>query len=363
MIRLLAHHIARNRDELLPIQWAGREHGIGPLECCGVAVFKEYALELFRCTDCPSCEAGPSVELVDKADKSGKRLHWRCREEYGVEGYADTTEAAVFHIDPIAICRIIGNAFGCASEPEPVPGVYGAWCMGRSSLAFGNNRRTILFVRRFDSDIENGLSKNPSLVNGSIIIAASAQTPATTKAHIFDFAEMFTYDDTGLHVDPAPVSLRIAARAETVRKEKKAARKPNKVKVERLLKLANYLKDEASGLMSLCRSHQESAQEKTAATMKKYSMATLSRFFESDDAPFYLGHSTRAEYLTDPRFNGDLTTEMTRFWWRTCTDMETLKAVSDAIVRCYPKQINKIHKIKADKIYHSIIRHLPKEVR
>ena len=54
---------------------------------------------------------------------------------------------------------------------------------------------------------------------------------------------------------------------------------------------------------------------------------------------------------------------MTRFWWRTCTDMETLKAVSDAIVRCYPKQINKIHEIKADKIYHSIIRHLPKEVR
>lgn len=364
MVQFLSHQIALGRDEILPSHIAAEHLEIEPLIDCGVAVFKEHDLDTYLCTDCGGCDNGP--KLWWDAESDGKRrLCFHCAEEpdekYGKRQYIDPRAVAVYDIDVLAVCGIIGAGFGCEEDPRPIIKISGAWIVGRTARGIANRTRQVVFVRRFDGATRDALAQDRSLSKGAIIIAASIATDSELPScEVFSFTEVCKYGGDGLRLDLDPVLLRFDIRTEELRSEKKTVRKEDKSVLEKVKKLVNYLKNQVCALTALLNSDERGAYNNTLEAMRQYNMGYLCRVFKAKDAPCKIGRTSLYDYLDESKHTGDPMFEAAHFWWRACRSMDALQDVADILKKVYPRQMNKLHEIDGCEMYHKIILHLPK---
>jgi hypothetical protein len=176
---------------------------------------------------------------------------------------------------------------------------------------------------------------------------------------LFSFEDVFRYDASGLSIDLDAVSLRFEER--TI--ENKTERKPNKAMLAKMKALANHLKNIAVGFMRARRSGTEGAYAQVAKDMAKVTMPSLEKFFASDVAPCKISRSVLHEYLSGQKYADEPYATAARFWFKSCTRMDVLEAVSAVCTKKFGNKINQVDSMDASQVYMKIVKFLPPEMK
>lgn len=353
MVRLLAQVIARGSDEILPAHIQADRLDVEPLLKSGVAVFKRLDLDGYVCRDCAGYE--DCFRVYSEIGKDGKTHIYRvCRDEPEEPEELAPSDVTVYGVDLAALFRLVSEVFGCG-EPQPVASVAGAWDFGMSKFAPAKHKRRVFFVRHLAKVPESTFTAYP----GCIVIAAGGLKPVDADASLFSFEDVFRYDANGLALDLDAVSLRFEERT----LDNKQKRKPNKAMLAKMQVLANHLKNIAVGFMRARRSGTEGAYAQVAKDMAKVTMPSLEKFFASDDAPCKISRSVLHEYLSGQKYADEPYATAARFWFKACTRMDVLEAVSAICTKKFKNKINQVDGMDASQVYMKIVKFLPSETR
>ncbi len=353
MVRLLAQVIARGSDEILPAHIQADRLDVEPLLKSGVTVFKRLDLDGYVCRDCAGYE--DCFRVYSEIGKDGKKHIYRvCRDEPEEPEELAPSDVTVYGVDLAALFRLVSEVFGCG-EPQPVASVAGAWDFGMSKFAPAKHKRRVFFVRHLAKVPESTFAAYP----GCIVIAAGGLKPVDADASLFSFEDVFHYDPNGLVLDLDAVSLRFKERTVS----NKSPRKPNKAMLEKMQALANHLKNIAVGFMRARRSGTEGAYAQVAKDMAKVTMPSLEKFFASDDAPCKISRSVLHEYLSGPKYADEPYATAARFWFKSCTRMDVLEAVSAVCTKKFGNKINQVDGMDASRLYMAIVKFIPPDKR
>ena len=354
MVRLLAQVIAWGSDEILPAHIQAERLDVKPLLKSGVAVFKRLDLDGYVCRDCAGYE--DCFRVYSEIGKGGKKHIYRvCRDEPEEEvKELVSSDVTVYGVDLSALFRLVADVFGCGS-PHPVANVAGVWDFGMSKFAPAKHKRRVFFVRHLAKVPESTFAAYP----GCIVIVAGGLKPVDADASLFAFEDVFRYDANGLALDLDAVSLRFEERT----LGNKPERKPNKAMLAKMKALANHLKNIAVGFMRARRSGTEGAYAQVAKDMAKVTMPSLEKFFASDDAPCKISRSVLHEYLSGPKYADEPYATAARFWFKACTRMDVLEAVSAVCTKKFGNKINQVDSMDASQVYMKIVKFLPSETR
>ncbi len=224
-----------------------------------------------------------------------------------------------------------------------------------STFAPAKHKRRVFFVRHLAKVPESVFATYP----GCIVIATAGLSPANADVSLFSFEDVFRYDTSGLLIDLDAVSLRFNER--TI--ENKTERKPNKAMLAKMKALANHLKNIAVGFMRARRSGAEGAYAQVVKDMVKVTMSSLEKFFASDDAPCKISRSVLHEYLSGQKYADEPYATAARFWFKACTRMDVLEAVSAVCTKKFGNKINQVDGMDASQVYMKIVKFLPPETR
>ena len=353
MVRLLAQVIARGSDEILPAHIQADRLDVEPLLKSGVAVFKRLDLDGYVCRDCAGYE--DCFRVYSEIGKDGKKHIYRvCRDEPEEPEELAPSDVTVYGVDLAALFRLVSEVFGCG-EPQPVASVAGAWDFGMSKFAPAKHKRRVFFVRHLAKVPKSAFATYP----GCIVIAAGGLKPVDADASLFSFVDVFRYDVNGLALDLDAVSLRFEKRTAS----NKSPRKPNKAMLAKMKALANHLKNIAVGFMRARRSGAEGAYAQVVKDMVKVTMSSLEKFFASDDAPCKISRSVLHEYLSGQKYADEPYATAARFWFKSCTRMDVLEAVSAVCTKKFGNKINQVDGMDASQVYMKIVKFLPPEMR
>lgn len=353
MVRLLAQVIARGSDEILPSHIQADRLDAEPLLKSGVAVFKRLDLDGYVCRDCAGYE--DCFRVYNEIGKDGRKHIYRvCRDEPEEVKELALSDVTVYGVSISAVFRLVSEVFGCG-EPQPVANVTGVWDFGMSKFAPGKHKRRVFFVRHLAKIPKTTFAAYP----GCIVIAAGGLKPVEADASLFSFEDVFRYDANGLALDLDAVSLRFEQRTCS----NKSPRKPNKAMLAKMKALANHLKDLAGGFMKARRSGTQTAYAQVAAGMSKITMPSLTEFFKSDNAPCKISRSVLHEYLSGAKYADEPYATAARFWYKACTRMDVLEAVSQICVSKFGSKVNSIFGMDASQVYMKIVKFLPPEMR
>lgn len=225
----------------------------------------------------------------------------------------------------------------------------------KSKFAPAKHKRRVFFVRHLANVPESTFASYP----GCIVIAAGGLKPVDADASLFSFEDVFRYDPNGLALDLDAVSLRFEERT----LDNKQKRKPNKAMLEKMQALANHLKNIAVGFMRARRSGAEGAYAQVVKDMVKVTMSSLEKFFASDDAPCKISRSVLHEYLSGQKYADEPYATVARFWFKSCTRMDVLEAVSTVCTKKFGNKINQVDGMDASQVYMKIVKFLPSEMR
>lgn len=213
----------------------------------------------------------------------------------------------------------------------------------------------MFFVRHLAKGPKSTFASYP----GYIVIAAGRLKPVDADASLFSFEDVFRYDPNGLALDLDAVSLRFEERT----LDNKQRRKPNKAMLAKMQVLANHLKNIAVGFMRARRSGTEGAYAQVAKDMAKVTMSSLEKFFATDDAPCKISRSVLHEYLSGQKYADEPYATAARFWFKSCTRMDVLEAVSAVCTKKFGNKINQVDDMDASQVYMKIVKFLPSETR
>lgn len=143
----------------------------------------------------------------------------------------------------------------------------------------------------------------------------------------------------------------------------KPERKPNKAMLVRIGKLANHLKDVAMAFMRALRNGNEDSYAQVAKDMAKVTMPSLEKFFASDVAPCKISRSVLHEYLSGQKYADEPYATAARFWFKSCTRMDVLEAVSAVCTKKFGNKINQVDSMDASQVYMKIVKFLPPEMK
>ena len=294
--------------------------------------------------------------MYSEIGKGGKKHIYRvCRDEPEEEvKELVPSDVTVYGVDLSALFRLVADVFGCGS-PHPVANVAGVWDFGMSKFAPAKHKRRVFFVRHLAKVPESTFAAYP----GCIVIVAGGLKPVDADASLFAFEDVFRYDANGLALDLDAVSLRFEERT----LGNKPERKPNKAMLAKMKALANHLKNIAVGFMRARRSGTEGAYAQVAKDMAKVTMPSLEKFFASDDAPCKISRSVLHEYLSGPKYADEPYATAARFWFKACTRMDVLEAVSAVCTKKFGNKINQVDSMDASQVYMKIVKFLPSETR
>ena len=176
---------------------------------------------------------------------------------------------------------------------------------------------------------------------------------------MFSFEDVFRYGANGLVLDLDAVSLRFEERTAS----NKSPRKPNKAMLAKMKALANHLKNIAVGFMRARRSGAEGAYAQVVKGMVKVTMSSLEKFFASDDAPCKISRSVLHEYLSRQKYADEPYATAARFWFKSCTRMDVLEAVSAVCTKKFKNKINQVDGMDASRLYMAIVKFIPPDKR
>ncbi len=254
-------------------------------------------------------------------------------------------------MDLSALFRLVSEVFGCG-EPQPVANVAGVWDFGMSKFAPAKHKRRVFFVRHLAKVPKSTFAAYP----GCIVIAAGGMKSVEADASLVSFEDVFRYDANGLALDLDAISLRFEKRT----LDNKQKRKPNKAMLAKMQALANHLKNIAVGFMRARRSGTEDAYAQVAKDMAKVTMSSLENFFASDDAPCKISFAQRPARVS---FWAEVYATAARFWFKTCTRMDVLEAVSAVYTKKFGNKINQVDGMDASQVHMKIVNFLPPETR
>ncbi len=350
MVRLLAQVIARGSDEILPAHIQADRLDVEPLLKSGVAVFKRLDLDGYVCRDCAGYE--DCFRVYSEIGKDGKKHIYRvCRDEPEELKELAPSDVTVYGVDLSALFRLVSEMFGCG-EPQPVANVAGVWDFGMSKFAPAKHKRRVFFVRHLAKVPKSTFAAYP----GCIVIAAGGMKSVEADASLVSFEDVFRYDANGLALDLDAISLRFEKRT----LDNKQKRKPNKAMLAKMQALANHLKNIAVGFMRARRSGTEDAYAQVAKDMAKVTMSSLENFFASDDAPCKISFAQRPARVS---FWAEVYATAARFWFKTCTRMDVLEAVSAVYTKKFGNKINQVDGMDASQVHMKIVNFLPPETR
>lgn len=83
------------------------------------------------------------------------------------------------------------------------------------------------------------------------------------------------------------------------------------------------------------------------------------KFFASDDAPCKISRSVLHEYLSGQKYADEPYATAARFWFKSCTRMDVLEAVSAVCTKKFGNKINQVDGMDASRLYMAIVKFIP----
>ena len=111
------------------------------------------------------------------------------------------------------------------------------------------------------------------------------------------------------------------------------------------------------------RSGTERAYAQVAKDMARVAMPSLEKFFASDDASCKISRSVLHEYLSGKKYANEPYAIAARFWFKACTRMDVLEAVSTVCTKKFGNKVNQVDGMDASQVYMKIVKFLPPEMK
>ena len=346
LVRVLALAIARGHDEIDPGYVKAERLDVSPLVESGLLSFKRHKLEDYVCNRCGGCDTPPHIYRVVEGGRT--EFRYNCVEgEYTIP----PQELAVYGINVDRLFALISGAFGCEA-PQKVSGMDGAWDFGLSTTTMSKHPRRVVFIRRLDANAVRWLAENPNYKNAAIIISAhvSPDVQAGEALTAFAMPDVFRYEDGNLSVSLEPVKERFMARSRQLAEQKAAEKKPKASVLEKLIALADYLKDRAAEIMALYRKEvalQENGDvngsravfARTDTAMNAVTPESIVDHFSRPDAQPSMKKSTIYNYLKPENYPDVPEANAARYWMSVCTDRGVMELTSRMLVAEYKHMI------------------------
>ena len=227
-----------------------------------------------------------------------------------------------------------------------------AWDFGLSTTTMSKHPRRVVFIRRLDANAARRLSENPNYKNAAIIISAhvSPDVQAGEALTAFAMPDVFRYEDGNLSVSLEPVKERFMARSRQLAEQRAAEKKPKASVLEKLIALADYLKDRAAEIMALYRKEvalQESGDvngsravfARTDTAMNAVTPESIVDHFSRPNAKPSMKKSTIYNYLKPENYPDVPEANAARYWMSVCTDRGVMELTSRMLVAEYKHMI------------------------